>query len=255
MGNMHEQNQTPDNATYDESEVERFAAMAEEWWDPDGKFAPLHALNPARLTFIRDQLCAHFGRDPRDTRSLTGLAIADIGCGGGLLCEPLARLGANVTGIDPAAETIAVARAHAAARDLEIDYRASRAEVLVDAGEKFDAVLAMEVVEHVPEVEAFIKMASSLVLPGGLMLLSTLNRTLKSYALAIVGAEYVMRWLPVGTHQWDRFVTPRELAGALSKAGLAETARSGMVYNPLSGNWRLARDTDVNYLMAAKARV
>ena len=239
------------SATLDKDEVARFAAMAGEWWDPNGKFRPLHALTPVRLTFIRDQLCSHFGRDAKTARSLEGLRIADIGCGGGLLCEPLARLGARVTGLDPAQDSIEAARAHAKGQGLDIDYRAERAETLVEAGEKFDAVLAMEVIEHVPDVPAFAKVAASLVRPGGLMLLSTINRTLKSYALAIVGAEYVLRWLPPGTHRWDRFVTPRELAAACSGAGMEEKERKGMVFNPLAGDWQLARDTDVNYLMAA----
>lgn len=237
--------------TLDEEEVARFAAMADEWWDPSGKFRPLHELNPVRLTFIRDALCAHFGRDSTAPRALEGLTIADIGCGGGLLCEPMARLGAAVTGLDPAQESIEAARMHALAQGLDIDYRADRAETLVQEGTRFDAVFAMEVVEHVPDVPEFSKVAASLLHPGGLMLLSTINRTLKSYALAIVGAEYLMRWLPIGTHRWDRFVTPNELASACKGAGLEETARKGMVFNPLAGSWNLSRDTDVNYLMAA----
>ena len=240
-----------EDATLDPREVERFAAMAREWWDPHGKFAPLHALNPARLTYIRDRICEHFDRDPRRADSCSGLVVADIGCGGGLLCEPLARLGAAVTGLDPARESIEAARIHAEAQGLEIDYRAERAETLVAAGEAFDVVLALEVVEHVPDVKAFLKIAGTLVRPGGLMLLSTINRTMKSYALAIVGAEYILRWLPVGTHQWDRFVTPRELSGAVERAGLSETDRRGLVFNPLRGDWSLSRDVDVNYLMAA----
>lgn len=241
----------PPDATLDAREVERFAAMAREWWDPKGKFAPLHALNPARLTWIRDTLCGRFSRDMRHSQSLAGLTIADVGCGGGLLCEPLARLGGAVTGIDPAEETIEAARAHAAAMNLEIDYRATRAESLVEAGEQFDAVLAMEVVEHVPDVAAFVALAGRLVKPEGILLLSTINRTLKSYALAIVGAEYVLRWLPVGTHQWDRFVTPKELSSALQRSGYSEAGRRGIVFNPLSGDWSLSADTDVNYLMSA----
>lgn len=237
--------------TLDEAEVARFAAMADEWWDPHGKFRPLHALNPVRLGFIRDQVCAHFNRDALSIRPFEGLEIADIGCGGGLLCEPMARLGANVTGLDPAEDGIQAARAHAATQGLEIDYKAERAEDLAARGKQFDIVIAMEVVEHVPDVAAFLTVAASLVRPGGLLLLSTINRTLKSYALAIVGAEFILRWLPVGTHRWDRFVTPRELANACEQAGLRETVRKGLVFNPLSGEWSQSRDTDVNYLMAA----
>lgn len=241
----------PEDTTLDAREVERFAAMAREWWDPKGKFAPLHAMNPARLAYIRDRLCEHFRRDARDPASLEGLAVADIGCGGGLLCEPLARLGAAVTGLDPAEETIRAAQTHAAAQGLDIDYRAARAETLAEEGARFDAVLALEVVEHVPDVGAFLKTAGALVRPGGLMILSTINRTLKSYAMAIVGAEYLLRWLPAGTHDWNRFVRPGELSQALAAAGLAETDRRGIVFHPLSGEWGLARDTDVNYLMTA----
>lgn len=251
---MTSYSQSTADATLDAREVERFAAMAREWWDPNGKFAPLHAMNPSRLTYIRDQLCNHFGRDGRSSSSLDGITIADIGCGGGLLCEPLARLGAAMTGLDPAEETVLAARAHAAAHGLDIDYRAERAEALVATGATFDAVLAMEVVEHVPDVTAFLKMAAQLVRPGGIMLLSTINRTLKSYALAIVGAEYVMRWLPVGTHQWDRFVTPGELSKAIDAAGLAETDRRGIIFSPLHGAWSLGADTDVNFVMTATSR-
>lgn len=254
MKGMSEMASNEPGQTLDESEVARFAAMADEWWDPNGKFRPLHAINPVRLTFIRDELCSHFQRDALSVRPLQGLRIADIGCGGGLLCEPMARLGAGVTGLDPAEDSIKAARAHAATQGLEIDYRAERAEVLVDRGTTFDAVLALEVVEHVPDVPAFVSMAASLVKPGGLLLLSTINRTLKSYALAIVGAEYILRWLPAGTHRWDRFVTPGELASACRQAGLDETATRGMVFNPLDGEWGLSGDTDVNYLMAAARR-
>lgn len=238
-------------ATLDQTEVERFAAMADEWWDPYGKFRPLHALNPTRLTFIRDVLCARFSRDGQSPKPFEGLSIADIGCGGGLLCEPIARLGATVMGLDPAKDSIKAAQAHARAQGLEIDYRAEGAETLAEERRTFDVVLAMEVVEHVPDVPAFARVAARLVKPGGLMLLSTINRTLKSYALAIVGAEFVLRWLPVGTHRWDRFVTPAELSDACRNAGLLESDRQGMVFNPVLGEWHLSKDTDVNYLMAA----
>ncbi len=239
-------------ATLDEREVERFTALAREWWDPRGKFAPLHKINPTRLTYIRDQLCDRFGRERRDAGSLSGLTIADIGCGGGLLCEPLARLGAEVTGIDPGAESIEVARLHAAGQGLTIDYRAETAAALAASGARFDAVLAMEVVEHVPDLTGFLRETAALIKPGGLLVLSTINRTLKSYALAIVAAEYVLRWLPVGTHQWDRFVTPSELAGSVRACGLKELDRRGMVLDPLRGEWGLSDDTDVNYLMTAE---
>ena len=251
MPGMSQTNQSYDDATLDSHEIDQFAAMADEWWDPHGKFKPLHKLSPARLTFIRNQLGERFDRDPRKLDCLSGLDLLDVGCGGGLLCEPLARLGARVTGIDPAAESIEAARRHAGSQGLEIDYQARRAEDLVKAGERFDCVLVMEVVEHVPDVGAFIATCARLVKSPGCMLLSTINRTLKSYALAIVGAEYILRWLPVGTHRWDRFVTVEELATAIRAAGLKPTQTAGLIYNPLTGEWGLGRDTDVNYLAAA----
>lgn len=243
-----------DARTIDTAEVDRFNALAAEWWDSHGKFRPLHRLGPARIEFIRDTIRAEL-RDrasPNKLRVLDGLRILDIGCGGGLVSEPLTRLGASVTGIDPAADTIAAARAHASAQGLDIDYRAVRAEALVEAGEQFDVVLCLEVVEHVPDVRAFLALANALVRPGGLMILSTINRTFKSYALAIVGAEYILRWLPVGTHQWDRFVTPDELEHHLRAIGLDPLAARGMVFNPLQDTWSLSRDTDVNYLLAGR---
>lgn len=237
--------------TLDRREIDQFAALAAEWWDPNGKFKPLHRLSPARLTFVRDQLCRHFDRDPKKLDCLRGLEILDVGCGGGLLCEPLAKLGARVTGVDPARETIEAAIRHASSRDLDIDYRAVRVEDILEAGQQFDAVLILEVVEHVPDVGAFLAKCAGLLRQDGRMLLSTINRTLKSYALAIVGAEYILRWLPVGTHRWDRFVTVDEMTSALGAAGLELSNPTGLIYNPLRDDWWLGADTDVNYLAAA----
>lgn len=242
------------SSTLDPDEIARFGKLAAEWWDPEGPFRPLHRINPVRLTYIRDQICRHFARDPKAPKSLSGLSVLDIGCGGGLVCEPLTRLGASVTGIDPARETIEAASAHARASSLDIDYEAATAEDMVAKGNSYDAVLLLEVVEHVPDVPAFLKTVAPLVRPGGIMILSTLNRTLKAYALAIVGAEYILRWLPIGTHQWERFVRPEELASALSAAGLKLTDKTGMVYNPLADEWRLGPDTDVNYFATAIRR-
>jgi 2-polyprenyl-6-hydroxyphenyl methylase/3-demethylubiquinone-9 3-methyltransferase len=239
------------NSTLDRDEVARFAKLAHEWWDANGPFKPLHRINPTRLTYIRDQLCQKFGRDKKTAASLVGLTILDIGCGGGLVAEPLSRLGAAVTGIDPAAENIEAAKAHAQGAGLGIAYRAATAEDLAAEGASFDAVLLLEVVEHVPDVPQFLKQVAPLVKPGGLMILSTINRTLKAYALVIIGAELTLRWLPAGTHNWARFVTPDELRRALKDAGLAPTDVTGMVYNPLADEWRLARDSDVNYFATA----
>ncbi len=236
----------------DPEEIEKFTAMAAEWWDPEGKFKPLHRLNPTRLGFIRDRVAAHFGREPLSGRPLDGLSVLDIGCGGGLLAEPLTRLGAAVTGIDAAEQNLEIASLHAAESGLEIDYRHATAEQLADAGERFDVVLNMEVVEHVADVEAFLAAASGLVKAGGAMVLATLNRTPKSFLFAIVGAEYVLRWLPRGTHNWRRFRRPSELVAALRANGLAATEITGVVYNPLTDAWRLDRhDTDVNFMVFA----
>ena len=238
--------------TVDQDEVARFSRLAGEWWDPHGPMAALHKFNPVRLGYIRDRSAEHFGRDARSLDSLAGLRLLDIGCGGGILCEPLARLGASVLGADPAARNIAVARAHAARAGLAIDYRDTTAEALAQAGESFDVVLAMEVVEHVTDVGLFIGCAAAMVKPGGLLFVATLNRTAKSFALAIVGAEYVLRWLPRGTHQWDKFVTPNELEIAIEQGGLRISGETGVIYNLLADRWQLSRDMDVNYMVVAE---
>ncbi len=239
-------------ATVDESEVARFSRLSSQWWDPAGPMAPLHKFNPVRLAYIRDRAATHFGRDPNRLDSLAGLRMLDIGCGAGILSEPLARLGASVVGADPSDSNIAAATHHAAQSGLTIDYRATSAEALEAAGESFDVVLAMEVVEHVADLGLFIDVAAEMVRPGGLMFVATLNRTIKSFALAIVGAEYVLRWLPRGTHQWDKFVTPNELEIALTQSGLHVTDQAGVVYNLLADRWQLSTDRDVNYMVVAE---
>ena len=240
-----------ETATLDDAEVRRFAALATEWWDPNGKFRPLHKLGPARLAFVRQEIVQHFSRPPGGLRPFEGLTVLDIGCGGGLVSEPVARLGAGVTGIDPAIENVEAARRHAAGQGLAIDYRACRVEDLVAEGRTFECVLCLEVIEHVPDVPAFLAECTKLVRPGGLMIVSTINRTVKAYALAIVGAEYILRWLPVGTHQWERFVTPDELRRHVQSVGLVVSGLSGLVYNPLSDAWSLSQDLDVNYMASA----
>ena len=239
-------------ASIDADEIAKFAAMAEAWWDPNGKFRPLHRVNPVRLAFIRDRLCAQFGRDPLADKPLKGLKLLDVGCGGGLLSEPLARLGAEVTGLDAAEKNIRIASLHAEDSGVKIDYRHGSVEALAETPARFDAVVNMEVVEHVADVASFLAASAALVRPGGLMVLSTLNRTSKAFLLAIVGAEYVLRWLPRGTHDWRRFLRPSELARSLRAAGLEVTEMTGVAYNPLTDGWRLApRDLDVNYMMLA----
>jgi 2-polyprenyl-6-hydroxyphenyl methylase/3-demethylubiquinone-9 3-methyltransferase len=236
----------------DPAEVAKFEAMAAEWWNPEGKFKPLHMLNPCRLDYITRQIAAEFGRDLKGTRAFAGLRLLDIGCGGGLLCEPMARLGAEVVGADAAARNIPVARLHAEEMALEIDYRHTTAEALAAAGEQFDVVLNMEVVEHVADPAAFVKTCRDLLKPGGLMICSTLNRNAKSFAMAIVGAEWVMRWLPKGTHDWSKFITPDELYGMLRGAGLEPVDRKGMVFSPLGWSWSLSdRDLSCNYVTAS----
>ncbi|HTZ02508.1 MAG TPA: bifunctional 2-polyprenyl-6-hydroxyphenol methylase/3-demethylubiquinol 3-O-methyltransferase UbiG [Xanthobacteraceae bacterium] len=240
--------------TIDEAEVARFSKLSGQWWDPRGPMAALHKFNPVRLAYIRDRAAAHFDRDAKRLDSLAGLRILDIGCGGGILAEPLARLGATVVGIDPSDRNIAVAQHHAAQSALAIDYRCTSAEALAAAGEKFDVVLAMEVIEHVADVGLFVELAAEMVKPGGILFVATLNRTVKSFALAIVGAEYILRWLPRGTHQWDKFVTPNELEIALTQSGMQIAGETGVIYNLLADRWQLSGDTDVNYMVvAAKA--
>jgi 2-polyprenyl-6-hydroxyphenyl methylase/3-demethylubiquinone-9 3-methyltransferase len=235
----------------DPAEIAKFEAMAAEWWNPNGKFKPLHMLNPCRLGYITDQIAAEFGRDLTRPRPFEGLRLLDIGCGGGLLSEPMARLGATVTGIDPAARNIPVARIHAEQEGLEIDYRVTSAERLAEAGEEFDVVLNMEVIEHVPDPAAFLVTSRSLLKPGGLLICSTINRNAKSFAMAIVGAEWVMRWLPKGTHEWKKFITPDELQAMQRAAGLEPVDRKGFVFNPVTWNWSISpSDLSVNYVTA-----
>ena len=238
-------------STIDTAEVDRFSRHAADWWDARGPMAALHKFNPVRLAYIRDQAAERFGRDPKKLNCLKGLRMLDIGCGGGILSEPLARLGAVMVGADPAKENIEVARAHAEDSGVAVDYRATTAEALAEACESFDVVLAMEVVEHVADVDLFVSACASMVKPGGLMIAATLNRTLKSFALAIVGAEYVLRWVPRGTHRWDKFVTPEELESAVERNGLRVTGERGVVYNPFADRWQLSSDMDVNYMLVA----
>ena len=238
-------------ASVDPDEIARFAALADDWWDPDGTFRPLHKFNPTRVDFIRDRAARHFGRDADAPRPLDGLRLADVGCGGGLLSEPMARLGARVTGIDAAERTIAAAAAHAAAGGLEVDYRAATAEELAAASERFDIVLNMEIVEHVADLDAFLGASVSLVAPGGMMVVATLNRTAKAFALAVVGAEYVLGWLPRGTHDWRKFVRPSELGAGLRRHDAHISEITGIVYNPLTGIWSRSRDLSVNYMAVA----
>jgi 2-polyprenyl-6-hydroxyphenyl methylase/3-demethylubiquinone-9 3-methyltransferase len=240
------------SSSIDPADLARFEALGDDWWDPAGSMRALHEINPLRIAWLRDLMTRRFRASRRSMElPLEGLAILDIGCGAGLLSEPLARLGAAVTGLDPAPGNIEVARRHAVETGAEVTYRAATLEQLAGEGARFDVVLAMEVVEHVRDMPRFVRTACGLVRPGGLFVASTLNRTLKSFALAIVGAEYVLRWLPRGTHRWEQFVTPEELGGAFRAAGLRETARTGVVYDPLGARWRLAGDVGVNYMIAA----
>ena len=243
---------TGGKTTIDPTEVEKFTAIADEWWDPFGKFKPLHKFNPVRLAYIRDGVCQHFGRDRRSKKPLYSLRLLDIGCGGGLVAEPMRRLGASVTAIDASERNIKTAMAHAAPLGLDIDYRNATVELLAEAGEEpFDIVLNLEVVEHVADVDLFLQTSGNLVKPGGIMFIATINRTLKALALAKVGAEYVLRWLPAGTHDPRKFVKPDEAKAALAGSGMTVTAEAGVSYNPLMDIWRVSEDTDVNYMLTA----
>jgi len=238
--------------TVDPSEIAKFEAMAAEWWDPNGKFKPLHMLNPCRLDYITQQIAGEFDRDLKAPKPFKGLRLLDIGCGGGLLSEPMARLGATVVGADAAAGNLPVARIHAEQSGLQIDYRHTTAESLADAGEQFDVVLNMEVVEHVSDPLAYLTACKTLLKPGGLHICSTLNRNAKSFAVAIIGAEHIMRWLPKGTHEWNKFITPDELFVLLEKSGVTPVDRKGFVFNPILWSWSLSdRDLSVNYVTAS----
>ncbi len=237
--------------TADAEEVARFAAIAEEWWDPTGKFRPLHQLAPVRLAFIREHVINHLNLDSGDTQPFKGVRMLDVGCGGGLVSEPLARLGADVTAIDAASRNIEVAKLHAAASGLDIDFRNAQPEDLAANRETFDIVISLEVVEHVADLGAFLSACASLTRPGGGMVLSTINRTVKSLALAKIAAEYILRWLPAGTHDWKKFVRPSELSADLRPTGMTVKSLAGMSYNPIGDIWRLSKDIDVNYLAFA----
>jgi 2-polyprenyl-6-hydroxyphenyl methylase/3-demethylubiquinone-9 3-methyltransferase len=240
-----------DAGTVDRAEIERFARVARGWWEPEGEFRPLHKLNPVRLGYLRDHLARHFGRDVRGAQPFAGLRFLDIGCGGGLVSEPLARLGAAVTGIDAGDDALEIARGHAAESGVAVDYRHAAAEDLAAAGETYDAVLALEVVEHVADPPLFLAATAQLVRPGGALILSTINRTAKAFLFAILGAEYVMGWLPRGTHHWDRFLKPSELAAGLRPHGITLRDLKGLGYDPLAGRWSLTSDLEVNYLLFA----
>ena len=241
-------------ASVDPNEIGRFAASAEAWWNPHGSFRALHRINALRLDFIREHLLTHFGCRGSALRPFEGLRLLDIGCGGGLVAEPMARLGFAVTGADPGPEAIEAARAHARAVGLPIDYRTAAAESIAAAGESFDAVLALEVIEHVAAPEVFLASIGRLVRPDGAFIGATLNRTARSWLLAIIGAEYVLHWLPPGTHDWNKFLRPSELVLGLRRNGLAPTRITGMIYDPLRAEWSLSPDLRVNYMVAAVRR-
>ena len=236
-------------STIDPKDVAKFSAIADEWWDPEGKFKPLHQFNPIRLQFIRDRLCDHFDRDPLSMQPLKGLRVLDVGCGGGLIAEPLARMGARVTGIDASEKNTVIAQVHAAESGLNIDYKATTVEELAAVGEIFDAVISLEVVEHVANFELFIKGCADLMGFNSAILIATLNRTPKSFAFGIVGAEYIMRWLPRGTHDWRKFIRPSELTSALRRNRVVTEEIAGLSFNPFTNKWRVNDDVSVNYVI------
>jgi 2-polyprenyl-6-hydroxyphenyl methylase/3-demethylubiquinone-9 3-methyltransferase len=239
------------SASVDPAEIAKFSAMADEWWSTTGKFAPLHKFNPVRLQFIRETATDHFGRSPKGLRPFEGLTLLDIGCGGGLLSEPMARLGFKVLGADASDKNVSIATVHAAKSGLAVTYRATTAETLADAGQTFDAVLNMEVVEHVADLAGYLNACAKLVKPGGLMFVATLNKTLKSLALAKIGAEYILGWLPRGTHDWSRFIEPPKLRSLLEETGLKPLKTQGVAFDPIGWDWRLSSDVDVNYMIVA----
>jgi 2-polyprenyl-6-hydroxyphenyl methylase / 3-demethylubiquinone-9 3-methyltransferase len=238
--------------TIDPAEVEKFSKMAAEWWNPTGKFGVLHVFNPVRLQYIKEQVCARFARDPFDPKPFKGLRFLDIGCGGGLLTEPMARLGASIVGVDPSEKNIKTATVHATETELEIDYRCGTAEDLAAAGEKFDVILNMEVIEHVNDPQAFTRICSNMLNPEGLMFVATISRTLKSFGLAIIGAEYILGWLPKGTHHWEKFIKPEELKSWLGENNVSIKGETGVTYHPLGREWKRSRDMDVNYMLVGQ---
>jgi 2-polyprenyl-6-hydroxyphenyl methylase/3-demethylubiquinone-9 3-methyltransferase len=240
------------STTLDPAEVEKFSKMAAEWWNPHGKFGVLHVFNPVRLTYVKEQVCARFARDPFDSRPFSGLRFLDIGCGGGLLTEPMARLGAEIVGVDPSEKNIKTATVHALETELAIDYRCCTAEDLAAAGEKFDVILNMEVIEHVKDPQAFTQICISMLKPEGLMFVATISRTLKSFGLAIIGAEYILGWLPKGTHHWEKFIKPDELKSWLGDNNVTVKGETGVTYHPLANAWKRSRDMDVNYMLVGQ---
>ncbi|MFK7902369.1 MAG: bifunctional 2-polyprenyl-6-hydroxyphenol methylase/3-demethylubiquinol 3-O-methyltransferase UbiG [Nitratireductor sp.] len=245
-------NKSANKSTIDQADVDRFSAIADEWWSATGKFKPLHKFNPVRLQYIKEQVCEHFGRDIKDPKAFKGLRFLDIGCGGGLLSEPMARMGATIVGADASETNIEVAKIHAKQSDLEIDYRATTSEALEASGEKFDVILNMEVVEHVADVDLFITSCAKMVKPNGLMFVATINRTPKARALAIFMAEQVLRWLPKGTHEYEKLVKPEEISEPLAKQNVEVIDQTGVFYNPITDRWNKSKDMDVNYMLLAK---